>query len=146
LQPLAPQPLLLQALHLLTAPSSGSPLAFFAGSTRPSLISSIFLSNWILELPPAPSSAAAPSTSASTSAAAEESEEPEEDQIVLLPTPPAKKKRVLPCVWIDLNGEVNRELWNRAVGWVEGELMMKAGSTLVRFFFEGFFPLLSYLY
>lgn len=115
-QSLAPQPTLLTALALLTTPSTGSPLTFFAGSTRLVLVSSAFLSSWILELhsPPAPPA-----------------ENVEGNLELALPTPP---KRILPCVWIDLNGEVNVELWNRAAGWVKGELMRRAGITLVCLF------------
>ncbi|GAA5919094.1 hypothetical protein JCM6882_004891 [Rhodosporidiobolus microsporus] len=99
---LAPVTTVLPAVRLLTHPTSGAPLALFAGSAALSVVSTSYLSSWTVALP---------------KAAIVEDEQP---------------RRVLPCLWIDLAGEVNLELWNRAVGWVKGELLTRAGMTMAR--------------
>ncbi|GAA5858602.1 hypothetical protein JCM8547_001385 [Rhodosporidiobolus lusitaniae] len=95
----APCSLVFSAVSLLTSPSSGSPLAFFAGTSSLTLVSIAYLSSWVLTLP-------------STLGSEEE--------------PP---KRVWPCIWVDLHGGVVPEVWNRAVGWIKGELLVRAGTT-----------------
>ncbi|GAA5839056.1 hypothetical protein JCM11251_007864 [Rhodosporidiobolus azoricus] len=95
-----PSSTVLSAIQVLVSPSSGKPLAFFAGTSAPCLVSSLYLSSWAINLLSSP-------------------DKPEEHQ----------SKRILPCLWIDLHGKVNLELWSRAVGWVKGELLQRAGST-----------------
>ncbi|BGP19943.1 hypothetical protein JCM10213v2_008074 [Rhodosporidiobolus nylandii] len=99
-----PRATVLSSITFLTSPVTGSPLAYFAGTTSLSLVSSLYLSDWQVVLVPPPGSET-------------------ENQPV---------KRILPCLWADLNGEVNLEMWSRAAGWVKGELLVRAGTTLPR--------------
>ncbi|GAA5870532.1 hypothetical protein JCM3774_003701 [Rhodotorula dairenensis] len=90
------------AVARLTA--SSRPLAFFAGSTAVSLVSIRHLADWTVPVP--------------ASQLPEEAEEPA----------PAEK-RFLPTIWTTVRGQVNSELYHRAVGWIKGELKARSGVT-----------------
>ena len=92
------------AVSRLTAASP--PLAFFGGVTSVSLVSISYLAEWTLPV----------AKSDSTDAAAEQ----------------VPEKRFLPTIWTTVRGEVNPELYQRAAGWVKGELKSRSGVTAVR--------------
>lgn len=99
----------MEAVAQLTAGSP--PLAFFAGVTAVSLISIRHLAEWTVPVPvPVP-----------VSQTADRADEPA-----------SAVKRFLPTIWTTVRGQVNAELYQRAAGWVKGELKARSGITAVR--------------
>ncbi|GAA6011482.1 hypothetical protein JCM10207_002634 [Rhodosporidiobolus poonsookiae] len=98
----AARPDILAALDLLTSPSSGAPLVFIAGFSHLKLVSSLHFEKWTLALPP---------------------------PVVTEGADPVEGRRILPSFWFGLDGELNLEMWQRAAGWVKGELMTRAGAS-----------------
>lgn len=86
--------------------TASPPMVFFGGVTRISLVSISYLAEWTVPV--------AKSDSADTAA----------EQV--------PEKRFLPTIWTTVRGEVNPELYQRAAGWVKGELKFRSGVTAVR--------------
>ncbi|GAA5989786.1 hypothetical protein JCM10908_002322 [Rhodotorula pacifica] len=82
--------------------ATSPPLAFFAGETAISLVSVRYVAEWSLPVP---------KLDAANDAASD--------------------KRFLPAIWTTVRGEVNAEMFQRAAGWLKGELKARSGAIAV---------------